>query len=179
MEANEMQEFSEAAEKAGESRLYAVSFSISVLAVLVALVTVLSHRSHTEAILMQARSTDEWGLYQAKKIRQSQISLASDLLTVVAPTNPIAAQDLASYKAHTAKWDNDLRESEERARTLEGQVERAEHKATRFDAGEALLQIAVVLCSVTLLTRQRVYWLLGVALGAVGLLFAFTGLLVH
>jgi hypothetical protein len=179
MEANEIQEFVEEQEKGRESHLYPVSFSISVLAVLVALVTVMSHRSHTAAILAQARSTDEWGLYQAKKVRQNEINLASDLLAVVAPTDATALKDRAAYKAHTAKWDNDLKDSEERARKLEEEVERAEHKASRFDAGEALLQIAVVLSSITLLTRQRVYWLLGLAIGVVGLGFALTGYLLH
>jgi len=179
MEANEIHEFVEDQEKGRESHLYPVSFSISVLAVLVALVTVMSHRSHTEAILAQARSTDEWGLYQAKKVRQNQINLASDLLAVMAPSNPTALKDEAAYKAHTAKWDDDLKKSDERAHKLEEKVELAEHRASRFDAGEALLQIAVVLSSITLLTRQRTYWLLGLITGAAGLAFALTGYLLR
>jgi hypothetical protein len=51
-----------------------VSLAISVLAVLVAMVTVLGHRTHTEAILMQTRAADQWNQYQAKKIRQGQVS---------------------------------------------------------------------------------------------------------
>jgi hypothetical protein len=179
MEANEINEFVEGLEKGGESGQYAVSFSISVLAVLVALATVLSHRAHTEAVLQQARATDEWNLYQAKKIRQSNISTTSDLLRVLAPANPAAAAKLEEYKKHTAKWDDDLKESDEQAHELEADVVTAEHKASRFDSGEALLQIAVVLSSVTLLTRQRVYWLFGLLVGAGGLVFAALGLLVR
>jgi hypothetical protein len=177
MEANEINEFVEDLEKGGESHQYAVSFSISVLAVLVALATVLSHRAHTEAVLQQARATDEWNLYQAKKIRQSNISTTSDLLRVLAPGNVAAAATLDDYKKHTAKWDDDLKQSDEKARELESDVINAEHKASRFDSGEALLQIAVVLASVTLLTRQRVYWLFGLLLGAGGLAFAALGVL--
>ncbi|MGI4756119.1 MAG: DUF4337 domain-containing protein, partial [Janthinobacterium lividum] len=166
MEANEIHEFVEGLEKGGEAGQYAVSFSISVLAVLVALATVLSHRAHTEAVLQQARATDEWNLYQAKKIRQSNISTTSDLLQVLAPTSPAAAAKLQEYRRHTAKWDDDLKASDEKARGLEESVEVAEHRASRYDSGEALLQIAVVLASVTLLTRQRVYWLFGLFVGA-------------
>ena len=179
MEANEIHEFVEGLEKGGEARQYAVSFSISVLAVLVALATVLSHRAHTEAVLQQARATDEWNLYQAKKIRQSNIATTSDLLQVLAPSSPTAAAKLEDYRKHTAKWDDDLKESDEKARELETDVIKAEHRASRFDSGEALLQIAVVLASVTLLTRQQVYWLFGLAVGVGGLLFAAAGLLVH
>ncbi len=179
MEANEIQEFVEQQEGARESHMMAVSFSISVLAVLVALVTVLSHRAHTAAVLNQARASDEWGLYQAKKIRQTSIQSTSDLLVVLAPNNPAAAAKLQDYKAHTAKWDADLAESEHRARALEEQVEGAEHKAGRFDAGEALLQISVVLASITLLTRRRMYWLVALGLGTLGAVFAAFGYLAH
>lgn len=179
MEANEVHEFVEGLEKGGEAGQYAVSFSISVLAVLVALATVLSHRAHTEAVLQQARATDEWGLYQAKKIRQSNIATSGDLLQVLAPSSTAAAAKLDEYRKHTAKWDDDLKESEEKARGLEEGVESAEHRASRYDSGEALLQIAVVLSSVTLLTRQRIYWLAGLVIGAAGLVFAGMGLLLH
>ena len=179
MEANEIQEFVEQQEKSRENNMMAVSFSISVLAVLVALVTVLSHRAHTAAVLSQARASDEWGLYQAKKIRQTSIQSTSDLLVVLAPNNAAAATKLQDYNAHTAKWDADLAESEHKARHLEEQVEAAEHKAGRFDAGEALLQIAVVLASITLLTRRRLYWLAALSLGSIGAVFALFGYLVR
>lgn len=179
MEANEINEFVEGLEKGGEAHQYAVSFSISVLAVLVALATVLSHRAHTEAVLQQARATDEWNLYQAKKIRQSNIATTSDLLRVLAPGSTAAATTLEDYRKHTAKWDDDLKESDEKAREYEADVVKAEHRAGRYDSGEALLQIAVVLSSVTLLTRQRVYWLFGLLVGAGGLVFAALGFLVR
>ncbi len=179
MEASEISEFVEHQEHAAETRMFAVSFSISVLAVLVALVTVLGHRAHTEAVLDQARASDEWSLYQAKKIRQSGIGTTIDLLNVLAPGNTAARERIAEYKAHTAKWDNDLAESEHRARGLEERVETAEHRANRYDTGEALLQIAVVLASITLLTRQRIYWFVALSIGAVGLIFAVLGFAAH
>ncbi len=179
MEPEEINEFVENQEKGGEAKLFNVSFSISVLAVLVALATVLAHRAHTEAVLQQARATDEWNLYQAKKIRQSNIATTSDLLTILAPNNPAAAAKLNDYKTHTAKWDDDLKEEDEKARDYEKEVMTAEHRASRYDSGEALLQIAVVLSSVTLLTRQRIFWLMGLAVGAGGLVFALMGFLTH
>ncbi len=179
MEASEVHEFVESVEKGGEARQYAVSFSISVLAVMVALATVLSHRAHTEAVLQEARATDEWNLYQAKRIRQNTIATTSDLFQVLAPGSPAAAAKLDDYHKRTAKWDDDLKESEEKARDLEKDVVKAEHRASRYDSGEALLQIAVVLASVTLLTRQQIYWFLGLIIGAAGLLFAAMGLLVR
>ena len=50
MEANEVQEFAKQMKESGEGEsLRSISLGISILAVLVAMVTVLGHRSHTEA----------------------------------------------------------------------------------------------------------------------------------
>ena len=138
-----------------------------------ALVPVLSHRAHTAAVLNQARASDEWGLYQAKKTRQSSISTTVDLLNVLRPDDAVAQARIKAYQQHTAKWDTDLLASDHRARGLEERVEAEEHRAGRFDAGEALLQIAVVLASINLLTRQRTSWFVAaLAIGAAGVLFA-------
>ena len=48
-----------------------VAFTMSVLAVLVAVTTVLGHRKQTEAVLNQNKATDQWNLYQAHKIRSN------------------------------------------------------------------------------------------------------------
>jgi len=56
---------------------------MTVLAVLVAVTTVLGHRTHTEAILDQKQGHDTWNEYQAHKIRSNDTYLAADLLSVV------------------------------------------------------------------------------------------------
>ena len=179
MEAEEIQEFAEKQKESRETRLFEVSFSIAVLAVLVALVTVMSHRAHTSAVLNQARASDEWALYQARRMRQTASLQSADLLEILAPGNTAANAKLAEYRRHAAAYDKDLKESQAKAHSLEEQVEAAEHHATRFDAGEALLQIAVVLSSITLLTRQRIYWLIGLGIGGLGLAFSALGFLAH
>lgn len=190
MEANEVQELHEQHEHAlgGHEEAHGaqpkhqkhVSFTMSVLAVMVAVVTVLGHRTHTEAVLMQARASDQWNLYQAKKIRQNDTQLAADQLSLAAVRDPGAAQAMiANYKAHLAKWSGDLEKEQEVARSFEEKVEAAEKKAGRFDLGEALLEIGLVITSITLLTRQRTYWLLGMAFGVLGIAVVVRGALLH
>src|ERR1700735_2185915 len=99
MEANEAGELQETAEHgAQEAAMRPVAFTMSVLAVLVAIITVLGHRTHTEAVLKQNQATDQWNLYQAKKIRSSDTALAADLLSVMTITdvNAKAAQEIAN-----------------------------------------------------------------------------------
>ncbi len=183
MEASEMQEFSnqlkESAESGGES-LTNISLAISILAVLVAMVTVLGHRTHTEAVLAQSRAGDQWNQYQAKKIRSDDTSVAIDLMRMESGVDPATlAAKVTQYAAHVDRWTTELAEEKDHARELEREVGIAERKAGRYDLGEALLQIAVVLCSITLFTRRRLYFYLGLGLGVFGLLIASTALLVH
>jgi hypothetical protein len=180
MEPTEVDEFARQMKEGGEGGMRRISLAISVLAVLVAMVTVLGHRTHTEAVLMQTRAADQWNLYQAKKIRQGQISAAADLLSLQPSSNDAAVQKkLGEYKAHMQKWNDDLAGEQAKAEDLESEVNRAEQRADRYDLGEALLQIAVVLSSITLLTRQRGYFLLGLALGLGGLLLSASALLIR
>lgn len=180
MEANEIHEFSEQMQEGGEKSMTYVSLIISVLAVLVAMVTVLGHREHTEAVLMQARAMDQWNEYQSHRIRQETVAAIADSLALQSTPNAAAAQaGIEGFRSRVEKWKKDSEDESDKAKELEKEVDVAEHKAARYDLGEALLQIAVVLASVTLLTRRPIYVLAAVFLGAGGLITAVTALLVH
>lgn len=180
MEATEMQEFAKQVKEGGEESLTNISLAISILAVLVAMVTVLGHRTHTEAVLMQARATDEWNLYEAKKIRQDNLEVTIDQMALAPTTDAKAtAAKLAEYKAHIAKWKDDLNQETKQADEYQDEVKKAEAKAVRFDIAEALLQIAVVLSSITLFTRRKSFFYGGLLLGAAGIVMAASAWLVR
>src|SRR6202789_2669626 len=178
MEADEVQEFANQVKEGGES-LKIISLGISILAVLVAMVTVLGHRSHTEAVLMQSRAGDQWNEYQAKKIRMDNLSVDVDLLGLQPSSDAAAvAAKTKEYQAHIDKWKIELAEDQDKAHEFEREVTHAESQASHYDLGEALLQISVVLCSITLFTRNRAYFLFGLAIGAAGILVAASALFV-
>jgi hypothetical protein len=176
MEANEAQELQEHAEHgAHESTMRPVAFTMSVLAVMVAVTTVLGHRTHTEAVLDQNKATDQWNEYQAHKIRSNDTALASDLLSVVTISDKDAAARITkSYTDHQAKWADQTKDDKEKADALETKVEQAEARANRFDLAEAMLEIGLVITSVTLLTRSRVYWYLGIVFSIAGIVSALS-----
>lgn len=183
MEPQEVQEFANQMKESGESggeSLKSISLAISILAVLVAMVTVIGHRTHTEAVLMEARASDQWNEYQAKKIRMDNLAVTVDLLALQPASDKAAVSAKTNeYKAHIEKWKSDLAEEHDKAHEFESEVARAEAKASRYDLGEALLQIAVVLSSITLFTRNRTYFFLGITLGAAGVLVAASALIVR
>ena len=81
-----------------------------------------------------------------------------------------AAQRIAkSYADHQAKWAGELKEDQDKAEALQTGVEHAEARANRFDLAEAMLEIGLVITSVTLLTHSRVYWYLGIVFSLLGI----------
>ena len=179
MEANEAQELQENAEHGEhESALRPVAFTMSVLAVLVAVTTVLGHRTHTEALLYQNKATDMWNEYQAQKIRSTDTGLAADLMsTLTVADKDKAAAKQKGYADHQAKWNDDFAKDQDKAKEFEKKVEEAEVRGNRFDLGETLLEIGLVITSVTLLTRARAYWYLGLLFAVGGILSALSVML--
>jgi hypothetical protein len=180
MEATEINEFGKEMQEAGEKSMTHVSLIISVLAVLVAMVTVLGHREHTEATLTQNRSSDKWSEYQQRKMRSTQLLATNQLLALQPSANAAAtAQQIEKNKAQMEKWNKEDEQAQEAAKDFDSEVQLVERKASRFDLGEALLQISVVLASITLLTRKSAYVAGGLLLGVAGLAIAASAFLVR
>jgi hypothetical protein len=178
MEANEAQELKENAEHGQESAMRPVAFTMSLLAVLVAVTTVLGHRTHTEAVLDQNKATDQWNAYQAKHNRDYDTELAIKLQNSLQIGDKDAAKKNAKdWADHQAKWKDELPEEQKKAEELEGEVRKAEAHASRFDLSEALLEIGLVITSVTLLTRSKIYWYLGMLFSIGGIASAVSVLM--
>ena len=180
MEPTEVHEFSKQMTEAGEGEsLTRIALAISILAVLVALVTVLGHGPANDALLMQSRANDQWGEYQAKKIRQDNLTVVVDQMMLQPSPSTATQAKIAEYRAHIEKWTKDLEESQAKAREDEAEVKLAERKGGRLDVAEAMLQIGVVLASITLLTRKKTFFLMGLVLGVVGVAAAVSAMLLH
>jgi hypothetical protein len=175
-----MPEGFEPPERSPQPELLPVSLTLSILAVLVAGVTLLGHRTHTEELLVQARATDQWSFYQAKNIRRHNYEMFSDLLSVVrAEDSATVAALRAKYKKELDRYAKDKEEIQSEAKALERERDLLRHKADRFDAGEGLLEIALVISSITLMTRRRIFWHAGMLIAGIGLVVAVTAFWLH
>jgi hypothetical protein len=177
----ELQELHEHAEHAREHPdLAPITISMAVLAVLVATVSLLGHRTHTEEIILQNKVTDQWAFYQAKNIRRHNDELFADLTAVMATKDADTAAKLqAKYRAEADRYKDEQKELDRQAHETENETEHTRRKADRFDLGEVFLEIALVITSITLLSGRRLYWLLGLLIAATGILVAASALIVH
>src|SRR5450759_4275629 len=94
----EMEAIDEAKAEAEDGRerkhMAPVSLTMAILAVMVATVSRLGHRAHTEEILLQTRATDQWAYYQAKNIRRNNLEALDDVLTALENTKEERAQEV-------------------------------------------------------------------------------------
>jgi hypothetical protein len=179
--ADEAQELRERAEKTREDKsLAAVSLTMAVLAVFVAVVSLLGHRAHTEEVVLQAKSSDQWAYYQAKNIREHEDQLFSDLAAVVSSNDAGAMTKFREKSAQEAeRYKHDKEAIQEEARKLEQEVAKERNRADLFDLAEVFLEIGLVVTSITLLSGRRIFWHLGIVLGVVGVAVAVMGLIVR
>jgi len=177
----ELTELHEQAEHAREHPdLAPVTLTMAVLAVLVAAVSLLGHRTHTEEIILQNKVTDQWAYYQAKNIRRHTDELFADLTSVVATKDTEAVVKLhEKYRAEADRYKDEQKELDTKARELEKEAELARRKADRFDLGEVFLEIALVITSITLLSGRRMFWHLGLLLATAGVVLAASAWIVR
>jgi hypothetical protein len=177
----ELNELHEHAEHARHNpSLAPISLTMAILAVLLAVVSLLGHRSHTEEILLQSKASDQWAYYQAKNIRRHTDEIFSDLTAITTSNDPGALDRLRDkYKIEADRYKDEQTDIQAEARHLEDEVMIERRRADRFDLGEVFLEIALVITSITLLSGRRMFWYLGLVLGVVGIVLAATGMLIH
>ena len=157
-----------------------VAITISILAVLVAMATLMGHRSSIEAVLLQTRATDQWAYYQAKNNRLHLIQTEANLLRVLtAADKEKAAAMLEKDLQEIERYGNDKDQISEKAKELEDERVVISRREDRFDAGEVILDIALIICSLTLLTRIKAFWYSGIAIGTAGFFVALSSFLIH
>jgi hypothetical protein len=157
-----------------------VSITISIMAVLVASVTLLGHRTHTEELLRQSQASDRWAQYQAKSVRLHETQGFSDVVNIVAPLDKERGAALREkYVKEVEHYQSDKEDISKEAKDLEAERDLAGRKADRFDGGEALLEIGLVICSITLLTKRKLFWYGGMLIGGLGVALALTGFFLH
>lgn len=160
--------------------LIPVSVSISVLAVIVAFVTLLGHRAHTEELLLQSKATDQWAYYQAKNIRLHGMQSNADIFSTLAVRDDKQAAAMEEkYKKEVERYEGDKEDISDKAKEFESESQLVRRRADRYDGGEGLIHIGLVICSMTLLTSKKFYWYGGMLVGAAGVVFALTGFFVH
>ena len=149
----------------------------AVLAVLLAIVTIISHRAHTDAVLIKSEANDAWAFYQSKRIKFHSLELGEDLLNAMPARNETATKTLEHYASEKKRYAKDSDSAQEAARDKDREATRIEDRALRYDFGEGLLEIGLVLTSLYFISRSKLFPTVGITAAAAGVVIACLGLL--
>ena len=154
-----------------------VGIMASILAVLLAVVTIASHRTHTSAIIHKSGSNDQWAYYQATRVKLHTTELGENMVQLLGAKGAQPEKMIAQYEADKKKYEEQSKKIQEEARGADEAAEADEHRALRFDFGEGLLEIGLVLSSLYFISRKGMFPVMGVVAGISGLAIAITGFL--
>jgi hypothetical protein len=86
----ELKEGAERAHNSGEKR---IGLTMAIVAVLLAVATLMGHRAHTEEGLMQGKIVDEWNFYQAKHSRAHEYGAIAEVAALLPNGKDLALKD--------------------------------------------------------------------------------------
>lgn len=152
-----------------------VGILVGIVGILLSVVTIASHRAHTQAVIHRTESNDQWAFYQAKKIRENTSEAALTLLKVLAPDPAKAAAAEQALETTRDKYAAEAKDimKEAQAKDVEQKIE--ERRALYFDIGEGLLELGLVLCSLYFMARKPFFPTLGIVAGIAGTIMGIRG----
>lgn len=163
--------------------------AIAVFAMVLAICGLGGSNAGKEAVNNNVLASNFFNFYQAKNVRQTALILAADeieLARLSDPALPEASKQalqakLSDYKATIARYESDPTTNEGKKELL---ARAKEHEALRdhalkqdpyFDYAEALLQIAIVLISVSIIASLPWLAFFGGTVGLIGVLLTVNG----
>jgi Domain of unknown function (DUF4337) len=162
-------------EHGGDAFTKGVSVMVGVIGIVLAFVTIASHRSHTAAVIHRTEANDQWALYDSQKEREHLMDVAAGLLGVVQVAQADKADALAAkFAAGRDKYLAEAVKSQQDAKAREAESNREEARGLRLDLGEGLLELGLVLTSLYFLSRKRLFPVIGILAAAGGTVVAVT-----
>jgi hypothetical protein len=154
-----------------------VGILVGVVGLLLSVVTIASHRAHTEAVIHRTESNDAWSYYQAKKDREYTSDVAITLLHALGADQAKLDAPGQKLEAARAKYATDAQKIEIDANAKDEDTKLEERRALRFDIGEGFLELGLVLCSLYFLARKGFFPVFGLLASIAGTAMGISGFL--
>lgn len=165
-----------------------VAIYIALLAVLLSICSVGGGNATKDSTRLNIQASDTWAYYQAKNMRQTTYKVAAEGLQLRLGEQGLTdanrkqiEQTIAAYRAEADRLESDAKFGEgkkeliAKAKELEKGRDEALKQDPYFDFAEALLQIAVVLASASIVLKNRALLIGSGCLSLLGVLMMLNG----
>jgi hypothetical protein len=161
-----------------------VALVTAIFAVILAITSLGGNKAMKEMLLAQQQASDQWAFYQAKVVREhlyrsQKLRLEIDLIERGSVMKPEVKERvegmLKKLTDEEARYNAEKKEIEKEAKKLEHERDVNRGKDPYFEYGEVLLQIAIVMASISILSGSRPVLYFALASAMLGALFSFNG----
>lgn len=162
-----------------------VALSTAAMAVLTAFTTLYMGRYSSRVVLFGAQESDQWAFYQAKSIKghayemqRTNMELELETLKGRIPKELAGKfnKTIANYAESITRYDSDKKEIKDKAEAIAKDKQAAQVKAGQFGYALIFLQIALMLSSISVITKKKPLWYCGIAVAGAGIVFFVNGL---
>jgi Domain of unknown function (DUF4337) len=155
-----------------------VGVMVAMIGIILAVVTIASHRAHTATVIAKTEANDQWTFFQAKKIREHLLDVGAGLATALGGERENVRELAKNYQHDRERYKKDADVIEVEARAKEAQSESEERRALWLDVGEGLLELGLVLSSLYFLSKRRFFPLFGAIAALAGIAVGVAGFMI-
>ena len=157
-----------------------LALSTAIMAVLAALTTLYMGKYSSRAIMSQGLESNEWAYYQAKSIKQHSFEMSKKTLELQYRSQKgLSPEVAADYEKTLAKYGDDIKRYETEKKDIKTKADgiattklKAQEMGGNFAYALIFLQIALMLASISSLTKRKYLWYIAL-LANLGWLFFF------
>lgn len=173
-------------EMRGKTFARRVALVTAIFAVILAISSLGGNNAMKEMLLAQQQASDQWAFYQAKAIREhiyrgQKIRLEAELMERGAAIKPEVRHHyesmLKKMDEEETRYAKEKKEIEQEAKKLEHERDINRSRDPYFDYAEALLQISIVMASISILAVSRPVFYFAIVLASIGSLMTVNGFL--
>ncbi|HSB31896.1 MAG TPA: DUF4337 domain-containing protein [Candidatus Sulfobium mesophilum] len=163
-----------------------VALTTALYAVLLAITSLGGNNAMKEMLLAQQQSSDQWAFYQSKVMREhlyrtQRVQLEAGLIERGSSMTPEARRHyedkIKKIGEEEERYNREKLPIEHEAKKLEAEREINRSKDPYFDYAEVLLQIAIVLSSIAILSSSRGVFAMSMISTAIGSVLSLNGYL--
>jgi hypothetical protein len=163
-----------------------VALTTAIFAVLLAISSLGGNNATKEMMLSQQQSADQWAFYQSKAMREhlyrsQKMRLEADMIDRSAGMKAEAKKKyeelLNTFKEEEGRYKIEKKKIEDDAKHLEEVRDRNMSKDPYFDYAEVLLQIAIVMASISILASSRQVFAFSIVCSIAGTILMVNGYL--